>query len=414
MKRSERLLVRSVCACVLLACFTSVARADAPPAQATGPRVFLLDGKQLAANKQRQKTGDAELSAALQQLESQAAGALSVEPFSVVSKTFTPPSGDKHDYMSQAPYFWPNPNTADGLPYIRKDGERNPDREKYRNRPDLSRMSEAVETLALAYYFTEKEEYAQKATQLIRAWFLDPETKMNPNFQYAQAIPGVNTGRGIGIIESREFVPVIDAVGLLAGSKAWTAGDQKGFEEWFTKYLAWLQESKNGHDESMAKNNHGTYYDVQVAVFAMFLGKDDVAKAILENVGQKRIAVQVEPDGRQPLELARTKAWGYSTGNLNGLMTLAWLGERFGIDLWSFQTPDGRSIRKALDFLAPYAAGEKQWDYQQLGGWSPRGLDNALRRAATKYPDGSYRQLAAKIPDDSARRKLVSAPNPPS
>ena len=125
--------------------------------------------------------------------------------------------------------------------------------------------------------------------------------------------------------------------------------------------------------------------------------------------------MQVEPDGRQPLELARTKAWGYSTGNLNGLMSLARMGEHVGVDLWSFETPDGRSIRKALDFLTPFAAGEQKWTHQQLGGWSARWLDNALRRAAIKYPDGRYRQLLANLPEnDSPRRILVSPPNPSS
>jgi hypothetical protein len=222
---------------------------------------------------------------------------------------------------------------------------------------------------------------------------------MNPNLQYAQGIPGINTGRGIGLIETRGLTKVIDAIGWLHGSKAWTSADEKGMEQWFTKFLQWMLESKNGRDEAAAKNNHGTFYDVQVVSFALFLGKTELAKSVLEAARTKRIAVQIEPDGRQPLELVRTKAWSYSVGNLDGLMLLAGLGERVGVDLWHYQTRDGRSIRKALDFLAPFAIGEKKWTYQQLGDWPPQMLYPLIRRASAHYKDAQFEILLHNIPD---------------
>jgi len=339
---------------------------------------------------------------ALAKLERDAQKALTSGPFSVVTKTVTPPSGDKHDYMSQAPYFWPDPKSPNGLPYIRRDGERNPEIDKITDHRVKDQMEAAVETLALSYHLKHDEVYAEKAAQLLRAFFLNPETRMNPNLQFGQGIPGINTGRGIGLIETRGLTRVVDAIGSLAGSKAWTTADQKGMQTWFAEFLQWMLESKNGRDEAAAKNNHGTYYDVQVVSFALFLGKKELARSVLEAARSKRIAVQIEPDGRQPLELARTKAWSYSVGNLEGLMLLAELGERLGVDLWHYQTSDGRSIRKALDFLAPFATGEKKWTFQQLGDWPPQMLFPLIRRASSHYKDERFRVLLSKIPAAAA------------
>src|SRR5438132_11285282 len=265
----------------------------------TLPRVFLLDAKQLELNRRRISHGDKNLSAAWARLERDADKAMSTGPFSVVTKGVAPPSGDKHDYMSQAPYFWPNPNSPNGLPYMHRDGERNPEINRITDHRSLDQLESSVETLALAYYFKGNEAYAVRAVQLLRAFFLDPATRMNPNLQYAQFIPGVNTGRGIGLIETRGLTQVVDAIGLLTGSKGLTKADQRGLQEWFGKFLRWMLESQNGRDEAAAKNNHGTYYDLQVASFSLFIGRKDLAIKVLQDVRQKRIATQIEPDGRQ-------------------------------------------------------------------------------------------------------------------
>ena len=376
------------------------------------PRVWLLDAKQLEVTRQRIREGDKNLAPAWARLERDAQTALRQGPFSIVNKDVVPPSGDKHDYMSQAPYFWPDSRSAKGLPYIRRDGERNPEINKITDHRSLDQLESSVETLALAYYFKGDEAYAARATELLRAFFLDPTTRMNPNLQYAQYIPGVNTGRGIGLIETRGLTQVVDAIGLLSESKALTETDRRGLQEWFGKFLQWMLESQNGRDEAAAKNNHGTYYDLQVASFSLFTGKKDLAIRVLQGARQKRIATQIEPDGRQPLELARTKAWSYSVGNLDGLMLLATLGESVGVDLWNYQTADGRSIRKALDFLTPVAFGELKWQYQELGGLQPQTLFPLMRRAATRYHDQRYQTLRAKIPDvDPADRSRLLRPD---
>jgi hypothetical protein len=374
------------------------------------PRVFIIDGRELAETKRRIKSGDQTFAAALAKLEKDARQAMQQQPPSVVIKAVTPPSGDKHDYMSQAPYFWPNPNKPDGLPYINRDGERNPEINKITDHLALDQMEAAVQSLSLAYYFKNDEQYALKATQLLRAWFLDPATRMNPNLEYAQFIPGVNTGRGIGLIETRGLVNTVDAIGLLAGSKSWTSADQKGLEAWFGTFLQWMQESRNGREENAAKNNHGTFYDVQVISFALFVGRNDLAKEIAEAAKEKRIALEIEPDGRQPLELRRTKAWSYSTMNLDGLMLLARLAESIGVDLWTYQTKDGRGIRVALEFLFPYALEDTKWPYQQIGGFEAKSFFPLMRRAAAHYQDQKFTAAASKIPKlDASDRELLLA-----
>jgi len=395
-------------ATVVAACYLSCAlalqaasarkEAGVQSQKADGLRVFLLDANYLQVTRQRLRDGGKSLAPALAQLERDAQAALDTGPFSVVNKKVTPPSGDKHDYMSQAPYFWPNPDTTNGLPYVRRDGERNPEINRISDHRSLDQMAEAVETLALAYYFTGDEAWADRATRLLRTWFFEPATRMSPNLQYAQAVLGVNTGRGIGLIESRALTRVVDAVGLLAGARAWTQADQRQLQDWFEQFLRWMQESKNGRDEAAARNNHGTYYDMQVVSFALFLGKQELAEDVVRAARGKRIAIQIQPDGRQPLELVRTKAWSYSVGNLSGLMLLATLGDRVGVDLWHFQTEDGRSLGKALDYLAPFALGQQKWPHRQIGGWPPEMLFPLLRQAALKLPDRKYRDWANQLP----------------
>ncbi len=375
------------------------------------PRVFLLDGQYLQATQQRIRDGDKSFAPAVAELEREAKTALDVGPFSVVEKTNIPPSGDKHDYMSIGPYFWPDPGSSNGLPYIRHDGKRNP-ANRTSDRRSLGSLIGNVETLAYAWYFTGDEKYAQKAAQLLRAWFLDPATRMNPNFEFAQAVPGVNSGRGTGLIEMAGMTSLVDAVGLLAGSKAWIDSDQSGMQQWFTEFVRWMQQSKNGQAEAAAKNNHGTYYDLELAAFSLFIGRSELASNLLHAVPEKRITRQIQPDGRQPLELARTNAWGYSVMNLRGLMSLAQLGDKVGMSLWDYETSDGRSIRKALDCLIAFATGDREWPSGRSDEPSLRSLATPLRLAALKYSDPKYKELLSKLrPTDPSDRSNLLHPS---
>jgi hypothetical protein len=359
-------------------------------------RVFRLDGRELQTTRERVRSGDASLLPALNRLRSDARAAMSAGPFSVTYKDVDPPSGDRHDYMSLAPYYWRNPDTADGLPYVRRDGERNPEILRISDRESLRGLVSAVDTLGVAYYLLGDEACAARAALLVRTWFLDPATRMNPHLEYGQGIPGALQGRGIGIIDTGGLTRVVDAVGLLAGAPAWTEADQRGIEAWFRDYLRWLRDSTHGREEAAARNNHGTYYDLQVVVFALFTGQRELAAQVLIAARHRRIAAQIEPDGRQPQELARTRAWSYSVSNLEGLAALATLGEREGIDLWGFETVDGRGLRKAIDWLAPFADGRK-WELPQITPWAPKDLAPLLREAARVYREPAYEALLTRI-----------------
>jgi hypothetical protein len=363
------------------------------------PRVFLQDASMLAEIKAA-APGDVHKQEFVKAAISAADKAMREGPFSVMQKGIVPPSGDKHDYMSQAPYFWRDPTKTDGLPYIRRDGEHNPEIKSITDHDYMGRMGEDARALALAWYLTGNATYAERAALVLRTWFLDPATRMNPNLEFGQGIPGINTGRGIGLIETRFLIPAVDAAGLLAGSSAWSTADQEGMTTWYTQFLHWMRASDKGKAEDTAKNNHGTWYDLQVTDFALFIGDRQLALDTLDRVKTRRIAVQIEPDGREPLELVRTNAFSYSIGNLDGLMKLAWLGQKVGIDLWGYKTADGRCIRAALDFLLPYALGAKPWDYQQIGGFHGRALLEDVQRAEAVYHDPKYEVAIEQLSGD--------------
>lgn len=357
------------------------------------PKVIYADPHALAEAKAKFQAGEPTLKPAFDQLLANAQKALRSKPVSVMDKQQTPPSGDKHDYVSQAPYFWKD---ASGH-YVRRDGERNPESGRDSDAGRIGQVCSNTHTLALAYYFTGNEAFAEHAEELVRVWFLNPATRMNPNLNFGQGIPGQVEGRPMGIIGTRGFVELVDALRLLSSSKSWTDDDQQGMVAWMTAYLNWLQTSKIGIGEEDATNNHGTFYDTQAAAIAVFVGKTDLARRIIETAREKRITKQIEPDGKMPRELGRTKSFGYSAFNLRALEDLASIGQNLGIDLWHFQTSDGRSMRKALDFMAPYVDPERKWPYQQIEKASRTSLNVLLLRAAPEYPDAHYEEALKNI-----------------
>ena len=360
------------------------------------PKVFIIDANHLVEVKKKWQQKDETVQKQIDSLQKQADGFLKMKPVSVMEKQFTPVSGNKHDYMSQAPYFWYDSTKPNGLPYMRKDGVRNPEIYKITDRTYLGNLENATRILSLTWYITGEEKYADKSAELLRTWFLNESTKMNPHLEYGQAVPGVNTGRGIGIIETRTLIGIADAAGLLIGSKSWTNTDHQLLQQWYAQFLKWMLTSKNGNDEHKAKNNHGTWYYAQVIDFALFTGDIKKAKQLAEE-SMKRLDSQLTKEGKQPLELERTNALGYSTMNLNGWFTVATLAEKTGLDLWNYKTPMNTGIRTAFDWLLPYALDEKKWEYQQISKYNKDEIYPLLLKAGTAFKDQQYFTIISKL-----------------
>jgi alginate lyase len=366
------------------------------------PEELVFYAKELAAIKSRREVGDTSLAPVFGKIVKAADAALQFKPVSVMDKSAVAASGDKHDYLSLARYGWPDPKKPDGLPYVIHDGRRNPETDTIQDKRNLHSVIETTAILATAYHLTGDEKYAGKAAEILRVWFLDPSTRMNPNGNYAQVLRG-RSFEGIGIIDFVALAPINEYVSLLEGSKAWTPADEQSMKKWMSDLLDWLMTSGPGLHEAAAQANHGTWYDTQVAALALSIGKDDAARKVLEAAKINRIASQIEPDGRQPRELARTLGLHYSVYNLNALFRLADLGERVGVDLWHFETPDGRSIRKALDWLMPYLADASAWPYKQIEPFDPSHACALLLRAAQKYHDQRYSDLARQLAEGNVR-----------
>ena len=378
-----RMPVLEVCIMLALALFVcmNTLMAQSPP------ETFLIKPGKLLEGKRKIARQEPAMQQALAELISIADKSLKNGPYSVVYKDKAPPSGDKHDYMSVGPYWWPDTSKANGLPYIRKDGQVNPERYAIKDDEYQNAMSRDVYFLGLAWFYTGNEKYAAHAVELLRTWFLDPATRMNPNLNYAQAIPGITDGRGIGLIDTHNVTMLIDGVQLLKNSKSLSAETYKGIQDWYREFLQWMRTSPIGLDEADEMNNHGTWYDVQQVMIALFTGQRELARQMLEGQTRKRIDLQLETDGRQPKELARTLSWNYSLFNLRAFFELALLAENVDVDLWNYESPGKKSLKKAYTWLLPYATGKKDWNYQQIKPKHDEDFLELSEVAAKKYID---------------------------
>lgn len=288
----------------------------------------------------------------------------------VTNKTQMPASGDIHDYHTLGAYYWPDPSKEDGLPWIYKDGEFNPINKSPAT--DFMRrkvMLGSIGILNLAYYHSGDLKYLHKAKETVHAWFVNPKTKMNPNLDYAKAIPGKVSGTNFGVISWTDIGKVITTLQLLERNALWDSKDKAVMDKWLADYYSWLTTSEFGIREGTRTNNHGTNYDYQLIGLMLYLGKTADAEARIEKTKTLRIEAQIEPDGSQPLELKRTKSVNYTVNNLWAMARIADLSRRHtSIDLWSYTSKDGVSLKTGYDFVVPYFANPEKWQWRQITG----------------------------------------------
>ena len=283
------------------------------------------------------------------------------QPVTITSFSSPRSTGGKHDYFSEGDYWWPDPKNPSG-PYIRRDGMSNPDNFNA-HRHALIRLSLQVPALAAAWLLTRDKRYAAHAAAHLRAWFLDPATLMNPNLQYAQAIHGITTGRGIGIIDTIHLVEVVRSIPALEEAEAISQDEGAGLRKWFADYLEWMTTSKNGQDERNAKNNHGTCWVMQVAEFSAFTRDAQLTAFCRKRFKEVIVPDQIAADGSLPLELRRTKPYGYCIFNLDVMSTVCQILSTPEDNLFAFTLPDGRGFAKAVAFLFPFLADKSKWPF---------------------------------------------------
>lgn len=413
---------------------SSTASSDASFVQ---PTLVTLDPAYLAVTKQRLQSSnfaDAELKPAWDTLKAAADKALTATPETVMNKKVAPPSGDMHDYISRGPYWWPNPATPDGKPYIRKDGQTNPD-SKNADYTDANRkgtMINAAQNLGLAYYFTGDAKYAKQAAEVIRTWFLKPETRMNPNLRFGQAIIGVVDGRGTGLIDMADMWRVIDSVALIAPSGELTNSEVTALRKWYSDFANWMVNSTTGHEENVWHNNHGSYYDAQLAAYYLFVGDRESARRVIYDAQTRRVAAQIATTGKMYMELERTRPFHYSAYNLIALQLIARYAEqvntadmptaanddscaafpqyRCKIDLWNLEI-DARGIKRAIDYLSNVAAttAPANWEFKgtEETSYPLNELLPILLQAERAYKTGAYATVLRNYVDTDSKTKTA-------
>lgn len=371
----------------------------------TGHPYYFLDTEVLRKVKAAFEKGTIADHPAIKELFRKAGSLLNKAPLTITSSGVMPPNGDKHEYYSMARYWWPDPNQPDGLPYIRKDGRTNPEINWLPDHKLLDEMVGSVQTLSYAYFLSGQEKYAAKAMAFLHTWFIDTSTRMNPDLNYAQVVKGRGAGRSSGILDARSLARVPDALQLLSSSAQYKPADIAAISNWFREYIRWLTTSKQGRGEAAAKNNHFTWYLVQALPLSDFAGDKALTKTLLE-LARTAVLGHVKPDGTQPEELARTNSLGYSVFNLSACMQLFTVCAHLGENNWQYVSPDGQSLKKCIDFLAPYISGQKSWPYQQIHPYHFADAYPLYLQAALIYNDPRYWEIVHRFQDTGREQQI--------
>jgi len=330
---------------------------------------------------------------------------VSEPPVTVTASHSDRSPGGPHDFYSEGDYWWPDPKNPSG-PYIRRDGFSNPANFNA-HREAMVRLSLIVPALTAAWLLTRQKKYADHAGRHLRAWFVDSATRMNPNLQYAQAIYGVNKGRGIGIIDTLHLVEVARAATLLHRASALDSGSE--VRRWFAEYLEWMRTSKNGQEERDANNNHGTCWVLQAGEFARFTGDEEVMQWCRDRFKTTLVPNQIAPDGSLPLELARTKPYSYSLFDMDVLCGLAQSISSRQDNLWTFSTPDGRGLKKMMEFMVPFIDDKTKWPFaHDVEHWDDFPVRNpALLFASVAYDKPDYITVWKRLNPDPTVPEVI-------
>ncbi len=360
---------------------------------------IIADGNRMQESKALYQAGDSDISALVLDLVKSAENAMKNDIVSVTDNDHIPPSGNIHDYYSLAVYWWPNKLFSGGKPYIMKDGKMNPEYLEY-DLPLMIKMSSDFFSLSLAFFYTENNDYALRAAEILRHWFIDPETAMNPNLEYAQAIPGICSGTGTGIIESVSFpLKIIDGITLMKKSSVLTDYEFSTLKNWFGDFLEWLVNSGHGREQALRKNNLGTYYWMEVLTISLFINDQNTAEKAIQKAA-RLIQWQIKTDGSQPAELRRTKSFDYSVYNLEGWFYLAAAAENLGYNFWEYEPRKGCSIESGLEYLAVYLENGKKWPYRKISDPDMDLLYPLLNIAGRKI-NPSFSLLIDLLPDNT-------------
>ncbi len=328
-------------------------------------------------------------------------------PLTVTAITSPRSAGGAHDFFSEGDYWWPDPANPGG-PYIQRDGMTDPDN-FVAHREALTGLSLRVPALAAAWHLTKDKRYAAKSADHLRAWFVDEKTRMNPNLQFAQAIHGRTTGRGTGVIDTIHLVEVAQAIPFIERAGALSAGDGAAVRQWFREYTRWMMTSKNGMEERDTKNNHATCWGMQVAAFGKLTDDREQMDYVRSRYRTVYIPDQEAADGSFPLELARTKPYGYSLFNLEAMAAICQILSDGRDNLWQWKMPDGRGVGKAISFLFPYIADKSKWmrapDVMYYDRWPMR--QSALLFGGLALGKTEYIDLWKKLPADSDVEEVV-------
>lgn len=358
------------------------------------PVTFSIDS--LNEKKNDISSGNSEFNDAYNSLLTQAENILEMDLVSVTFKTVPSPAPSLNDYVSTAPYWWPDPAQADGLPFIWQDGVRNPMADEF-DRPRLAALRSRLEILSLAYYLSLDDRFAEKAMEYIVTWFIDPETRMNPNLRYAQGIMGHVDGRPIGIIDGNDFIYILDSISLIQSYDGWTELYHDRLYNWFEELYTWVATGYFGVLQSQANNNLGSWYDTQIAAYAHFLQDHTALDTLITKYPEKRLNPHINEHGIQIREINRSLSLHYSVFNLEAITISAKISESHSYNIWRYGRHSESDILLAINYLIPYLTNEKQWIRQQTSDFNPCRAIPMLDRASNYTGDSKYYHAKSRI-----------------